>query len=369
MWQRIFALVVKEILTLLRDPRSRFVVIVPPLIQLFVFSYAATQDVTSIRLAVLDESRTAESRALLARFTGAPVFTELLPAASAVELHDLIERNAADAALHIGPGFATELHARPPASVSLLLDGRMSNTAQIIQSYAANILLDFGTEWSATHGGLSLPSTMVPRIWFNPNSESIWAVVPGLVGLLTMVVALVVTSLSIARERELGTFEQLMVTPLRPVEILVGKTTPALIIGLFEASVIVLAARFWFQVPLTGSLALLYGALLLFLLAIIGVGLFISSLVRTQQQAILGAFLFLVPAVVLSGFATPVENMPEWLQTATWVNPLRHMIVILRGVFLKDMQLGVAFEDLWPMALIAAVTLGSATWLFRRRMF
>jgi len=368
MWRRILSLIVKELLALMRDPKSRFVVIVPPLIQLFVFSYAATYDVTNVRMAVLDESRTVESRELLSRFDGAEAFDALVPVRTAQELHGLLERGEVQAGLHIGPRFAADLRVRPPAALALTLDGRMSNTAQILHGYVTAILLDFSRDWAARHGWPQPPSVVVERVWFNPNMESLWVVVPGLAGVLTMVVALVVTALSVARERELGTFEQLLVTPLRPVEILIGKTVPAMIIGLAEASLIVAAALVWFHVPLTGSVGLLYGALALFLLTIIGVGLFISALSQTQQQAIVGAFLFLVPAIILSGFATPIENMPQWLQAATWINPMRHMMVILRGVFLKDMPLAVAVDSLWPMAVIAALTLSGAAWFFRKRL-
>lgn len=368
MWRRIVSLIVKELLALLRDPKSRFVVIVPPLVQLFVFSYAATYDVSAIRLAVLDDSRTQESRALLAGFAGAPAFAELVMVERAEDLSALLERREVGAALHIGARFAADLRAGPPARVALTLDGRMSNTAQIIHGYASRIVQDFNRDWGAAHGWPAAPSVLVERVWYNPNMESLWVVVPGLAGVLTMVVALVVTALSVARERELGTFEQLLVTPLRPFEILIGKTAPALLVGLLEATLIVIAAQVWFKVPLTGSLILLYGALTVFLLAIIGVGLFISSLARTQQQAIVGAFLFLVPAIILSGFATPLENMPGWLQAATWVNPLRHMMVILRGVFLKDASAAIVLASLWPMAVIAAATLTGAAALFRRRL-
>ena len=368
MWRRIVSLIVKELRTLMRDPKSRFVVIGPPLIQLFIFSYAATYDVTNVRLAVFDESRTLESRQLLSRFEAAPVIRSLVRVHSAKQLHDMIERRDVDAALHIGPRFAADMRHAPPARVMLVLDGRRSNTAQILSSYIQTILLDYAAEWGAAHGYSPPPATIVARALFNPNMESRWVIVPGLAGVLTMVVALVVTALSVARERELGTFEQLLVTPLRPMEILIGKTVPALIIGLGEATVIVGAALLWFKVPLTGSVLLLYAAIVTFLLAIIGFGLFISSLAQTQQQAIVGAFLFLVPAITLSGFATPIENMPAWVQAVTEINPLRHMMVILRGVFLKAMPVSVALDSLWPIAAIATVTLVGATWFFRRRL-
>ncbi len=194
--------------------------------------------------------------------------------------------------------------------MQLIVDGRQSNTALIILGYANRIVADFNAEWLRDHGGAPLPASLVVRSWFNPNLESKWFIVPGIVALLTMVVTIVVTSLTVAREREVGTFEQLLVTPFRPFEILIGKSVPPLVIGLGEGSVIIALAVWWFGVPLRGHLGLLYVALFIYLLAAIGVGLMLSSLARTQQQAILGAFLFVVPAVILSGFATPISNMP-----------------------------------------------------------
>ncbi len=368
MGRRLLSLIIKELLTLFRDPKARFVVIVPPLVQLFVFSYAATFDVPKVTLAVLDDAHTTESRALIAAFAGSPTFETLPPVEDPERLVGMVENKEAMAGLHLGADFSVTLRTGPPVAVGLVLDGRMSNTAQIIQGYVTEVIDTFSVQWAETHDWPGVPSLVVRRMWFNPNGDSHWVIVPGLVGVLTMVVALVVTALSVARERELGTFEQLLVTPLRPFEILVGKTVPALVIGLVEGSIIVGAALWWFEVPFTGAVWLLYGALVVFLLAVIGVGLFISSLVKTQQQAIVGAFLFLVPAIILSGFATPIENMPAWLQTATWINPLRHMMVVLRGVFLKDVPMDVAMDSLWPMAVIALCTLAGAAVLFRRRL-
>ena len=206
------------------------------------------------------------------------------------------------------------------------------------------------------------------RHWFNPNLEYMWYTVPSLVAILTMVIGLIVTALSVARERELGTFDQLLVSPLRPREILVGKTVPALIIGTVEGTVMLLAGIYLFRIPFTGSLALLYASMVVFLAAIVGVGLFVSALSRTQQQAVLGAFTFMVPAVLLSGFATPVQNMPEWLQPLTLANPLRHFLAVVQGVFLKSLPPAEVFANTWPMAVIAAVTLPLASYFFRSRL-
>ena len=365
---RMLALIVKELLAIWRDPKSRFTLIVPPLIQLFVFSYAATYDATNISVAVLDEDGGPEAREFLSRFEGAPAFAHLLPVAREADLRRLLDTRRAIVGLHLGPDFARRLEGRPPAPVRVVLDGRMSNTAQIVMGYVNGIVASYNAERSAAQGWPDPPSALVVRAWFNPNLHSRWVVVPGLVAILTQMLGLVVTALSVARERELGTLEQLLVTPLRPWEILLGKTVPALLIGTVEATIIVVVAQVWFGIPLTGSVALLYLGLVLFLVAAIGAGLFISALAQTQQQAILGAFMFMVPSVILSGFATPIENMPDWVQTLTLINPIRYFLVVLRGIFLKDMGADLVFDELWPLALIALVTFVGSASLFRRRL-
>lgn len=368
MWGRIWALVVKELLAVWRDKKSRFVLIVPPLIQLAVFSYAATYDVTDVTVALFNQDDGLASRELVARIQGSPTFARLQVVDDQTALAAAVDRRDAMVGLRIPQDFSRRVEAGQGASVQVVLDGRRSNTAQIASGYLTTILIDFNAAVAA-RAGRAVGPTLVTRVWFNPNLESLWVVVPGLVGVLTQVVALVVTGLSVARERELGTFEQLLVTPLRPWEILVGKTAPGMLIGLFEGSIIVVASQVWFHVPLTGSVLLLYGALAVFLLCIIGVGLFISALSSTQQQAIMGAFFFMVPSIILSGFATPVQNMPEWMQALTVVNPVRHILVVLWGVFLKDMPAVLVWHSVWPMAVVAAVTLAGSVWLFRRRLY
>jgi len=230
-------------------------------------------------------------------------------------------------------------------------------------------LSSFNERWAREHGRRGPPARLVTRAWFNPNLESRWFIVPGIAGLLTLVVTMLVTALSIAREREQGTFDQLLVTPYRPVEILMGKALPGFIIGTFEATVIILAAVFWFRVPLLGSLIALYTGVALFLLSAVGVGLMISSLAVTQQQGLLGAFLFLVPAVILSGFTTPIANMPRAIQYITLLNPMRYFMVVLRDVFLKGSPFHLLIGQFWPMAAIGIVSLAAAGWLFRHRMY
>jgi ABC-2 type transport system permease protein len=269
--------------------------------------------------------------------------------------------------VHIREDFSRELAAGTPAAVQLILDGRSSNASQILAGYAEEIIDSYNAELAQTRSAPPPASTVVPRAWFNPNLDALWSTVPGLIAILVALEGLMITGLSVARERELGTFEQLLVSPLSPGEIVVGKTVPAFLIGLGEGTLMVTVAMFFFRIPLIGSVALLYASMSAFLLAVIGIGLFISSLARTQQQAILGTFSFMVPMMLLSGFASPVENMPDWLQTVTLANPVRHFIVIVKGVFLKAMPAADVLNSLWPLLVIGLVTLSAATWLFRRR--
>ncbi|MCC6143262.1 MAG: ABC transporter permease [Candidatus Hydrogenedentes bacterium] len=365
---RITALIIKELQAVWQDKKSRAVLIVPPIIQLLAFSYAATMEVRNVDLAVLNRDNGAESRELIDRFVGSPTFARVHVHHSEAELARAIDEQEALVAVQFGPEFSRELAQGHSAQMQLLLDGRRSNAAQLVQGYLLAIVGQYNRELQEKLGYPPMPSTVVARSWFNPNLDYQWFTVPSLIGILTMLIGLVVTALSVARERELGTFDQLLVSPLRPGEILLGKTLPALIIGWAEGTFILLAAVFFFRVPLTGSVPMLYVAMTAFLVSVIGVGLFVSSLCRTQQQAILGVFTFMSPAVLLSGFATPVENMPEWLQPITIINPLKYFLIILKGVFLKDMPADAVWANTVPLILIAALTLGPATWLFRRRL-
>jgi ABC-2 type transport system permease protein len=258
------------------------------------------------------------------------------------------------------------LTAGRPVQVQFLLDGRKTNAALIVNGYAARIVQAFRP--SDLDTGPHVPVSLEVRHWFNPLLTFRWFTVPSLVCVLATLIGLLVTALSVARERELGTFDQLLVSPLSPFEILTGKAGAALLVAMAEGTLILAAAVFVFRIPFQGSVPLLYGAMAIFLLSIVGVGLFISSLCTTQQQAILGAFIFMTPAMSLSGFASPIRNMPTWLQTLTLANPLRWFMVIVRGVFLKAMPAREVLAHTWPLAIIALVTLSAAAWLFRRRM-
>lgn len=369
MLQHILALIIKEFLALLKDKRSRFVIIGPPIVQLVVFGYAATYDLNRVPFAVYDEDNTALSHQLIDRFAGSETFELVGHIKSDAEIAPAIDHKHALMVLHISPRFSDDLATGKSASLQVIVDGRNSNTALLALGYVRSVLLDFSAEWARQQQHPPPPAILVTRAWYNSNLVSQWFIVPGIIGLLTLVVSLLVTALSVAREREEGTFDQLLVTPLRPVEILIGKSVPGLVIGLLESTFIVLVTVWWFDVPLRGQIGALYLGLVLFLLANIGIGLMISSMAVTQQQGLLGAFLFLVPAVILSGFATPIANMPEAVQYLTLINPMRYFLIIVRGVFLEGAGYELLVAQYWPMAVIALLSLSSAGWLFRRRMY
>ncbi len=368
MFGRILALVIKEFGALLKDKRARFVLIGPPLVQLVIFGYAATFDLKNIPYAVYNEDRGTASRELLADFDGSPTFSRVAQITHDDEIAPMVDSLQALAVIRIGPTFSADLASGRTASLQVIVDGRNSNTALLVLNDMRDIVDRYNREWAARHGGTLPPVHIENRAWFNPNLESRWFFLPGIVALLTLLVTLLVTAFSVAREREQGTFDQLLVTPLRPVEILIGKTLPGFIVGMAEATIITLAAVFWFKVPLLGSLFTLYIGVAVFLLTGAGVGLMISAFAATQQQGLLGTFLFMVPAMILSGFATPIRNMPPLVQDLTLLNPMRYFMLYLRGVFLEGLPLSLLLDQLWPLALIGAVALVMAAWLFRHRL-
>jgi ABC-2 type transport system permease protein len=366
---RILALVIKEFAALLKDKRTRVVLIGPPLIQLMIFGYAATYDLKNIPFAVYNEDRGSASRDLLAAFDGSPTFSLVAQITHDDQIAPMVDSLHALAVVRIGPNFSADLLAGRSANLQVIVDGRNSNTAMLVVNDMRDIVDRFNRDWAASHGGTQPPAHIETRAWFNPNLESRWFFLPGIVALLTLLVTLLVTAFSVAREREQGTFDQLLVTPLRPVEILLGKTLPGFIVGMAEATIITLAAIYWFKVPMLGSLLTLYTGVAVFLMTGAGVGLMISSFAATQQQGLLGTFLFMVPAMILSGFATPIRNMPPLVQDLTLLNPMRYFMVFLRGVFLEGLPLTMLVDQLWPLALIGAVALVAAAWLFRHRLY
>lgn len=369
MWRQVLALILKELVTLFKDGKSRMVLIGPPIIQLMVFGYGATFDLNRVPIAIYNSDHSQASRDLAARFTGSPSFKEVATLTAEQQIGPMIDSRQAAMVLVLDRRFTSDLFRHRGAKAQMIVDGRNSNTALLITGYANAIVSDFEADWLATHGEPPSPARLVERAWHNPAMLSRWFIVPGIVALLTQVVTLLVVAMSVAREREAGTFDQLLMTPMSPFAIVLGKALPGLLIGVVEASVIVLAAHLWFEIPLRGSLPALYFGLLLFVAAVTGIGLAISSLAATQQQALLGAFLFMVPSIILSGFATPINNMPPAIQDLTLLNPMRYFLVVVRGVFLEGADAGSLTQQYWPLGLIAAISLTVAGWLFRRRSY
>jgi len=369
MWNRILTLMKKEFVTLFKDPKSRFVVIGPPIIQLIVFGYAASFDLKNVPFAVYDQDQSALSRALVARFESSPSFELVRTISSDDEIAPIVDDTDALLVLRIHPHFSRDIIRGEAGFVQAIVDGRNSNSALLALNYVREIVVRFNQELLERRGQRGPPATLEVRAWFNPNLEGQWYFVPGIIGLVITVVTILVTALSVAREREQGTFDQLLVTPLRPVEILIGKALPGFVIGMVGASVVTAVAVFWFGIPLVGSLFVLFAGVALYLMSTVGVGLMISSLAVTQQQGMLGAFLYLVPSIILSGFSTPIANMPQWLQVLTYLNPLRYFIVVIRGVFLEGRGFDLVTGQFLPMAIIGLVAMALAGWMFRRRMY
>ncbi len=364
---RILTLVVKDLQALLRDRQGRVLLVAPVIVQLLVFSTAATLEVKNNTLAVLDQDGGPESFELIQRFAQAEAFTHLLRLSSEADLRIAIDNQQALLALRFPPDFSRSVVAGRPVRVQAILDGRRSNSGQIALGYVQRILRGYLEDRNLAAGRISASEVNV-RHWFNPNLDFVRHIIPSLVAIITTISTLVVTSLSVAREREQGTFDQLLVSPLTPGMIMIGKTVPAVLVAVVQGTVIVLAGIWVFGIPFQGAWLLLYSSMLVFILAVAGFGLLISSICATQQQAFLGVFSFMMPAVLLSGFPSPVENMPLWLQRIDWFNPLVHFIVIVKGVFLKDITSTQLAQSLWPLAVIAIITFTAANWSFRRRI-
>lgn len=364
---RILALIKKEFLALLKDKKSRFVIIAPPIVQLLVFGYAATYDLDRVDYAVYSQDKGQYGRRLLSGFSGSANFRFVQAIQNEKTIAGIIDQRKALVVISLDSTFSQNIHSGKQADVQVVIDGRNSNTAMIALNYIREILSDFNRQMIKEKGS-ALHARLNNRPWFNSNLKSRWFIVPGIMGVLTLLVTMLVTALTVAREREQGTFDRLLVTPLTPFEILAGKSVPGFIIGFFEGFLCFAIVILWFGVPFRGSIFFLVAGLFIFLLSAVGVGLFISSMSVTQQQGLLGAFLFMVPAVILSGFTTPIENMPEIVQKLTLLNPMRYFMVVLRGCFLEDAPVSIFLSQFWPMLLIGLVTLTLACMLFRYRI-
>ena len=359
---QLLALIKKEFLAIWSDKKSRIIIIVPPLIQLVLFSFAVTLEVKNISIGVLDRDNSSKSQELIRTLKLSNTFTKVYRLDSEAQLTSYIDSQKVLATLYIPQNFAQKIQMHEHTSLQIIGDGRKSNTAQIAEAYIQTALLSVFTDAKVA------AEVFVSRNWYNPNLDNFWWILPNLMGSLSMIIAMLLTSLSVARERELGTFEQTMVSPLSPTVLIVGKTIPPLIISTIEASVIFFAATHFFGVPFVGSFVILYMGLVSFLFSIVGIGLFISSISSTQQQGILGAFVLVVPFILMSGFATPVENMPSWLIPVTDFVSLKYFLVLLKGVFLKDISFDIALGQIIPMLILGFTSLLFASWFFRKKI-
>jgi ABC-2 type transport system permease protein len=365
---RILALTRKELLAVLKDPRARFSILVPPMLQTLIFRYAATFDLNNVPYAVLDQDRSAASRDLLARLDGSGVFRRVANLERAADVKASIDARRALLVIQISQDFERRLLSGLPADVQVIADGRNSNTATTALGYVSTVVAAFNADWRAAHGQGGPSIRVATRAWYNPNLETRWHMIPGLIGALTLVQTLLLTAMSVAREREQGTFDQLLVTPFHPAEIMAGKALPSMLIGTVQATTILLVAQLWFRIPFAGSFVTLYVGLSLFLLAAVGVGLLVSSVVATMQQAMLFTFVLVMPFVLLSGLTTPISSMPMALQYLTLINPLRYAIDLVHRVYLEGAGLERLLPNLWPLAVMALVTLWVASWMFCHRL-
>jgi ABC-2 type transport system permease protein len=376
MFDRILRIVVKEFLQLKRDKWARFRLIVPPIIQMLVFGYAATFEVYHVPTVLLDHDHSQESRELLSRFTFGDRFRIVGTAGSEAEIARAIDRSDAALALVIHPGFAALLRSGQSAPLQVILDGTNSNTALISLGYLNQIVARYSQDYAAerARSGVSGTSaktvavTLEPRPWYNADLNGRWFFVPGVIGTLTMMVVVSLTASAIVREREVGTLEQIMVTPIRPWEFILGKTLPFFVIGLAEVALVAVFGTLWFRIPFAGNPLILLLGTSLFLLSTLGLGLLISTLCKTQQQAFASNFFVLNPMFTLSGFSFPIASMPQPLQWLTYLDPLRYYLVVIRSTFLKGVGLDALWPDMLGMALLGVGLLSISIARFKKSL-
>jgi len=365
---RLIASIVKELIMFWRDPRTRVMLIGLPVIQVCIFGFAASLEVRHVDLAFVNDDAGRWSRDLIARVSAAQFVGSTRQLDSVDEFAGLIDHRRILLGLYFPADFSRDVVAGQPARLQLILDGRRANAAQVATSYLNTIVREWGQELAVTERLSGPPARAEVRHWFNPNLNYRWFIVPSLAGTMSMIVALMMTGLSIARERELGTFDQLLVSPSTPLEIIASKTIPALLGSGVVGSIIIALAVFGFGVPLEGHVLVLLAAMFPYAFSVAGIGLFLSSFANTQQQALLGMFFLVIPLVLTSGFVTPVENMPVFLQYLTVANPLKYFLIIIQGSFLKSMSAQQVFANVWPLLIIGAVTSTTATVAVRRRL-
>jgi len=376
MLARLKQMLIKEFIQVFRDKRTRAVLFGPPIIQMLIFGYAATFEIHHVATVILDLDHSQESRELISRFTSSPYFDVQRQLTDYRQVGDLIDRGKATVALQINPGFAQKLRKGQTAPLQVIVDATNSNTALIASGYINQIALGFAKDYQQDRMNRIVPQRieripsvqLEPRPWYNPDLRSRWFFVPGIVGSLTLVLVVNLTAFAVVREREIGTLEQIMVTPIRPAEFILGKTLPFFLIGLLDVSLIAVVGTLWFQVPFRGQILVLFTGAILFLLCMLGVGLLISTVSATQQQALVTSFFFIMPAITFSGFGFPISTMPQWLQYLTYASPLRYFLVVLRGTYLKGVGLAILWPQMLAMAGLGLALLATAVLRFRKAL-
>ena len=366
--ERIKQMVIKEFIQIFRDKRMKAIVFVIPILQTIVFGYAVTTDVNNIPMAVTDNDGSPESRELVRRFSASGYFHIQAAPASPAAVQELLDRSDVSVAIRVDHGFASDLNRGIPASVQLLADGTDSNTTIVALDYATRIIKQYGRDKARPHSSPGVRIDVRQRAWYNPELKSKNYNVPGVIAMVIMLTSLLLTSMAVVREREIGTMEQLMVTPLRPVELILGKTIPFALIAFFEMILVTAFAVLKFDIPIRGDLYLLPLSTAIYLLSVLGTGLFISTIAKTQQQALMATFLFYMPAVLLSGFMFPIENMPLFFQIFTYANPLRYFLVIIRGIFLKGSGILLLWPQMASLLLLGILVLSLSSLRFKKRL-
>ena len=370
-WLRIREFIRKEFIVLFRDKRNLPLIIVAPIIQLFVFGYVVNYDINYISIALLDQARTQESRMLVNSFTAGGVFHVTNRVKNEHEMERLLLTRKVDLGVKIAPDMSSLIKEGKTAAVQIIADGGMSNMAAVRVAYAVVVLDKVNRQLIQEIYPMEMHYGQIDarlRSWYNPNSYSRYFFIPGIVAFIIMLISLLFTSIAIIREKEAGTMEQLIVTPLKPGELIIGKTIPYIIISLAQMVVVMLLAVFWFGIPIMGNVWLLPLAASLFLLSTLGIGLFISTVSATQQQAMMTTFFFAVPFIMLSGFIFPIANMPVFVQWLTYLNPLRYFLIIVRGVFLKGVGLSVLWPEYVAMTILGIIVFTTSVLRFRKRL-
>ena len=361
---RVRRMVSKEVRQLFRDPKTKRIIFVSPIIQLILFGYAVNTDVRQVSTFLVDHDRTPESRQLVDAFTASGYFRVTGSSDRSADMGVALDHGRAKVGLEIPAGFAVDLQAGRSPAVQLVVDGTNSNTATVASGYAAQITQAVSVRVQ-TPGGQARPPTidLRSRAWFNASLESKVYNVPAVIGVIVLLMSLLLTAMAVVREREMGTLEQLLVSPLTPAEIMLGKTIPVAGVALMQLTLVTAVALLWFDVPLRGSVPALLLAAALFIVAGLSFGLLVSTMSNTQQEAFLAMFLFILPAIILSGFLYPIDTMPRVFQELTLLNPLRHFLEIVRAIFLK----GAGIRELWPQFAVLAAMATGGLWLATRR--